>query len=147
MQKTSIKRLYEADDIQQPAPLMQAPVVQQPPQAMPAEAPLAEIPNFDQFQNQDQEQSQTALPQPDVMSLSVQELMDRCQKLNPLICMGLQQFIDTNKDQILSIPSGAENQEVSDEPGEEDINFSKQMEPQAPEFSLDNQEGLDFPQE
>jgi hypothetical protein len=145
MQKTSIKRLYEADDIQQPAPLMQAPVVQQPPQAMPTEAPIAEIPSFDQFQNQ--EQPQAALPQPDVMSLSVQELMDRCQQVNPLICMGLQQFIDANKDQILSIPSGAENQEVSDEPGEEDINFSKQMEPQAPEFSLDNQEGLEFPQE
>ena len=143
MQKTSIKRLYEADDIQQPAPLMQAPVVQQPPHAMPTEAPIAEIPSFDQFQDQ----PQAALPQPDVMSLSVQELLDRCQKVNPLICMGLQQFIDSNKDQILSIPSGAENQEVLDEPGEEDINFSKQMEPPAPEFSLDNQEGLDFPQE
>ena len=149
MQKTSIKRLYEADDIQQPAPIPQAPTIQMPP-AQEAPAHIAtnieEIPSFDQVQAQNN-QPQAALPQPDVMSLSVQELLDRCQKVNPLICMGLQQFIDSNKDQILSIPSGAENQEVLDEPGEEDINFSKQMEQPAPEFSLDNQEGLDFPQE
>ena len=105
MQKTSIKRLYEADDIQQPVPLTQAPAFQELP---PMNAPAAEIPTFDQFQTQDGDHQQAALPQPDVMTLSVQELMDRCQQINPLICMGLQQFIDANREKLLAIPSGAD---------------------------------------
>lgn len=145
MRKTSIKRLYEADDIQQPAPLTQAPQVAQPQIPTPVQAPMAEVPSFDQFQAQDQEQQpQAALPQPDVMTLSVQELMDRCQKINPLICMGLQQFIDANKEQLLAIPSGAEDDATSDE---EDLTFSTQVDQQAPQFSLDGQEDLEFPQE
>jgi hypothetical protein len=155
MQKTSIKRLYEADDIQQPAPMQHAPDIQMPPAQ---EAPvhvvtnIEEIPSFDQVQaQQEQPQDQNLLPQSDVMTLTVQELMDRCQQVNPLVCMGLQQFIDSNRDQLLAIPSGGTPEETpNDAPidGEEDINFSKQMEPKAPEFSLDQPvDDLQFPQE
>lgn len=142
MRKTSIKRLYEADDIQQPAPLTTAPQVDQFQPAIPQPSPVSNIPSFDQFQNQE-ETPQAALPQPDVMTLSVQELMDRCQQINPLICMGLQQFIDANREKLLAIPSGADTQDAE----EDDINFSKQMEPASPEFSLDNEETLEFPQQ
>lgn len=156
MQKTSIKRLYEADDIQQPAPIQHAPEIQMPEPMPQAPAPVAtnieDIPSFDQVQAQEQPaQDQNLLPAADVMTLTVQELIERCQQINPLICMGLQQFIDSNKDQLLSIPSGAAQ---SNEPeitalyDEDDINFSKQMEPKAPEFSLDQPaEDLQFPQE
>ncbi len=156
MQKTSIKRLYEADDIQQPAPIQQAPEIQLPPAPAQMPADIAEIPSFDQVQAQSQAheqpaQDQNLLPAADVMTLTVQELIERCQQINPLVCMGLQQFIDSNKDQILSIPSGVDHMNTQDDApmgDEEDINFSKQMEPKAPEFSLDQPaDDLQFPQE
>lgn len=144
-----IKRLYEADDIQQAAPIEQAPNIQMP---AAQEAPqhiatnMEEMPSFDQSQTADQQ----LLPEADVMTLTVKELMERCQKINPLICMGLEQFINLNKEQILATPNGeVENEapEGSHFGDDEDINFSKQMEPKAPEFSLDNQgDDLQFPQ-
>ena len=145
-----IKRLYEADDIQQLAPMQQAPNVQLPPPLPEAPAPIVtnmeEMPSFDQVHNAEQQ----LLPEADVMTLTVKELMDRCQKINPLMCMGLEQFINSNKDQILATPNGTvepETPEGSHFGDDEDINFSKQMEPAAPEFSLDNQgDELQFPQ-
>ena len=143
-----IKRLYEADDIQQPAPIQQAPIVQQPaPEApMPIVTNMEEMPSFDQAQDQGQQ----LLPEADVMTLTVKELMERCQKINPLVCMGLEQFINLNREQILATPNGevdSDAPEGSHFGDDEDINFSKQMEPAAPEFSLDNQgDELQFPQ-
>lgn len=142
----SIKRLYEADDIQQAAPIEtpQAPQPVTPPQ--PIQQSIEEVPSFDQVQ-----EPSAQLPQADVMNLTVRELIERCNKINPLICMGLTQFIELNNDQILATPNGAEaTQETpgdSEFTGDEDINFSKQMEPAAPEFSLDQPTNLDFPQE
>lgn len=145
-----IKRLYEADDIQQLAPMQQAPNVQLPPPLPEAPAPIVtnmeEMPSFDQVHNAEQQ----LLPEADVMTLTVKELMDRCQKINPLMCMGLEQFINLNREQILATPNGEvepETPEGSHFGDDEDINFSKQMEPAAPEFSLDNQgDDLQFPQ-
>jgi hypothetical protein len=142
----SIKRLYEADDIQQAAPIE----MPQAPQPMAPLQPIAqsieEVPTFDQSQEEPAQ-----LPQADVMNLTVRELIERCNKINPLICMGLTQFIELNNEQLLATPNGGEmnqeNPEGSEFTGDEDINFSKQMEPVAPEFSLDNQTNLDFPQE
>ena len=103
---TSIKRLYEADDIQmmpnqqaQPMMAQPAPIQKQPGMDMPMEAPepvatsMEEMPTFSNTQTEEPK----ALPQADVMNLTVKELMDRCQKINPLICMGLEQFIEMNK--------------------------------------------------
>jgi hypothetical protein len=61
--------------------------------------------------------------------------------------MGLEQFINLNKDAIMSQTTGDSPEEnVLDT--ETDLNFSKQMEPQAPAFSLDQPaQELDFPQE
>ena len=151
-----IKRLYEADDVQE-LPMngqMQAPEMPQMPPDMPQMDPPAQIespeemmPNFDFQENPDHEQH--ALPQPDVMKLTVQELIDRCNAINPLICMGLQQFIDSNTEEILNQTTGEAPEETNDITADDtDVNFSKQMEPQAPEFSLDQPaEQLDFPQE
>ncbi len=141
-----IHRLYEADDIQQPAPIQQAPQIQEIPAPAPIITNMEEIPSFDQVHAQ----NQPLLPEADVMTLTIKELMDRCQKINPLVCMGLEQFINSNREQILATPNGeVENEapEGSHYGDEEDINFSKQMEPRAPEFSLDNQgDELQFPQ-
>lgn len=146
-----IKRLYEADDIQQmPAPAAMPAAPAQPAEMTPP-APVATsaemMPDFS-FQDEPA-QEQPALPQADVMNLTVQELLDRCDKINPLVCMGLNQFIEANREQILSQTTG----EAPEETGEvslddTDINFSKQVEPQAPEFSLDQPaDELNFPQE
>lgn len=138
-----IKRLYEADDIQQmPAPAQPAEMTPPAPVATSAEM----MPDFS-FQDEPA-QEQPALPQADVMNLTVQELLDRCDKINPLVCMGLNQFIEANRDAILNQTTG----EAPEETGEislddTDINFSKQVEPQAPEFSLNQPaEELNFPQ-
>lgn len=157
-----IKRLYEADDVQelpmngqmqapQEMPQMAQPMPHMAPPA-PIESPDEMMPDFDFQENPDQEQQ--ALPQPDVMNLTVRELIDRCNAINPLICMGLQQFIDSNTEEILNQTTGEAPEEMSapeeTEMGSDDdtdINFSKQMEPQAPEFSLDQPAAeLDFPQ-
>jgi type IV secretory pathway VirB10-like protein len=142
----NIKRLNEADDIQpmMPAQPVQPMAAPQAPDQMPP-APVAtsmeEVPTFQEYQ----EEPQAALPQPDVMNLTVQELLDRCDNINPLICMGLRQFIDTNRDQLLSMTTGEIT--VGDTDQEQDLNFSKAVEPQQPEFSLDQPEAeLEFPQ-
>jgi hypothetical protein len=149
-----IKRLYEADDVQQLPMNGQMPLPQEMPQMAPpapVQSPDEMMPNFD-FQ-EEPNQEQQALPQPDVMNLTVQELIDRCNAINPLICMGLQQFIDSNRDELLNQTTGEAPEETpTEEPDitadDTDVNFSKQMEQPAPEFSLDQSaEQLDFPQE
>jgi hypothetical protein len=147
-----IKRLYEADDVQQLPMNGQMPQQPQMPQMAPP-APVATsaemMPDFS-FQDEPEqgEEEQAALPQPDVMRLTVQELIDRCNKINPLVCMGLQQFIDSNHEEILNQTTGEAPEETGELPADDtDINFSKQMEPEAPQFSLDQPaQELDFPQ-
>jgi hypothetical protein len=147
--RNSIKRLYEADDIQQmpmnnQMPL--APQMMQPPSHAASSAEMMPDINFQDDQEQENDYTQHTLPQADVMTLSVQELIDRCNKINPLICMGLQQFIESNREELLDMKTG-EAPEEGDELKGDDINFSKQMEPQAPQFSLDQPEtDLEFPQ-
>ena len=142
----SIKRLYEADDIQQAQPIETNTIEQPVTPPAPIAQSIEEVPSFDQTQA-----TAPQLPQADVMNLTVRELIERCNKINPLICMGLTQFIELNNEQILATPNGTEmNQESPEETqftGDEDINFSKQMEPAAPQFSLDEPANLDFPQE
>ena len=70
--------------------------------------------------------------------------------------MGLQQFIDTNKDQILATASGGQMEQpnqATNEPeidvnaDDTDLNFSAQTNA-TPDFSLDQpDQELDFPQE
>lgn len=150
MRYNSIKRLYEADDVQQmPAQQMQpaqgmpapAPIQPQSGMDMPMEAPqpaatsMEEMPNFSD--------SQPALPEADVMNLTVKELMERCKKIDPLVCMGLERFVEENKEEILAMTTGAEEPTIDDNT---DITFSKQVEPQPAEFSLDQPTSdLNFP--
>jgi hypothetical protein len=87
------------------------------------------------------------LPQPDVLNLTVGELLDRCNKINPLICMGLHQFIDTNREQILSMTTGEAPSDDINFDEEPDLDFSKTVEPQPADFSLDQPDtDLQFPQ-
>jgi len=149
-----IKRLYEADDIQQMPMGAPAPAAEMPQMAplAPVQSPAEMMPDFS-FEEGPKEKKENpmdqpeALPQPDVMNLTVKELIDRCQSINPLVCMGLEQFINLNQEAIMSQTTGeAPEEDVLSQ--ETDLNFSKQMEPQAPEFSLSQPSAeLDFPQE
>ncbi len=145
--RTSIKRLVEADDIQQLPMMNQMPAngaQMTPPE--PAQSPEEMMPDFS-FQ-EEPEMDQQALPQPDVMNLTVKELIDRCDKVNPLICMGLKQFIDSNQEALLDQTTGEAPDETANiSMDDTDINFSQQVEPKSPEFSLDQPAELDFPQE
>jgi hypothetical protein len=152
-----IKRLYEADDVQQvpmngqitqPVQQVPQPVAtsseMMPPQ--PAATSSEMMPDFS-FEEEPQS-AQEALPEASVMNLTVQELLDRCDSINPLVCMGLRQFIDENQEAILSQTTG-ESPETNGEPATDDtdITFSKAIEPQPAQFSLDQSpQELDFPQ-
>lgn len=149
-----IKRLYEADDIQQ-MPMngqMPQPAPQMPDMAPPApvQSPSEMMPDYGSEEEPEHDHGQEALPQPDVMNLTVQELMDRCKSIDPLVCMGLQKFIDSNTEAIMSQTTGEPVETDQKKSGDEevDLNFSKQMEPKAPEFSLDQPaDDLAFPQD
>jgi hypothetical protein len=116
-----------------------APQMAQPPAGMnmdmpspePAAQSMEEMPTFSKAQPEPK-----ALPEADVMNLTVKELIERCQKINPLVCMGLEQFIDMNKDELLSMTTG-ESKPEENPMDDTDLTFSKQMEPQPAEFSLD----------
>ena len=41
---------------------------------------------------------QTALPAFDPMNLTVSQFIERCDKINPLVCMGLNAFIEANSE-------------------------------------------------
>jgi hypothetical protein len=156
---TSIKRLYEADDIQQ-MPMNGADQMQPQMQDMappaPVQSPAQLMPDFgfDDETPGEMDQEAKGLPQPDVMNLTVQELLDRCDKINPLICMGLKQFIDSNQEELINQTTGEEDHEDKTSKKDDitmddtDLNFSKQMEPQSPAFSLDQpSDELNFPEE
>jgi hypothetical protein len=147
---TTIKRLNEADDIQQ-IPGQNMPMDNMPTPPAPAATSMEEMPDFSE-EPQHEPTAHTELPAADVMNLTVKELIERCNKINPLVCMGLEKFIDLNRDEILSMTTG---EAPAEEPamggdhmeGDDDLNFSKAVEPKAPEFSLDqNDNSLDFPQ-
>lgn len=145
--RNSIKRLFEADDIQQVPNIEQMPMPQSqmaPP--MPVQSPKEMMPDFS-FQ-EEPENSQPALPKPDVMNLTVKELIERCDKINPLICIGIKQFIDDNHEALLDQTTGEAPKDEEDVlMNDTDITFSQQMEPKSPEFSLSQPTELDFPQE
>lgn len=140
----NIKRLYEQEAIQledvtelgmQPEAPME-PVQQAEPTQPEAEEPLT-LP--------------APAPAPDVMSMTVAGFIEKCKELDPLVCMGLETFIERNRDSF----GGAMTPTV--EPAQ-DITFTNAIAAPAPaapapaapapaqNFSLDQApEELNFP--
>lgn len=130
----NIKRLYEQEvapgdftEMGAPAEMPEAPAVQPAP-----EAPAAPL----------------ALPEPstDVMVMSVSDFIAKCKSIDPLVCMGIESFIEKNRE---SLGGGmAPNQMEMPAP---DLTFSNAISgPVAPapaqSFSLDQSpETLNFP--
>jgi hypothetical protein len=92
---------------------------------------------------------QAALPAPgetqsamDPMAMTVRDFIDKCKSIDPLVCMGIESFIEKNKMQF-ETPVQAEPVIPQD-----DITFSNTVNPPAPaqSFSLDQSpETLNFP--
>jgi hypothetical protein len=90
---------------------------------------------------------QTALPAFDPMNLTVSQFIERCDKINPLVCMGLSAFIEANSEALANEVNGGEEFDLDKEAN---LDFPPVAAPEtkANDFSLDQPEAdLDFPQE
>lgn len=90
---------------------------------------------------------QTALPAFDPMNLTVSQFMERCDKINPLVCMGLSTFIEANSEALANEVNGGEEFDLDKEAN---LDFPPEAAPEAKptDFSLDQPAtDLDFPQE
>ena len=111
------------------------------PIAEPMTDPMAE-PMAEPMDNQ-----QTALPAFDPMSLTVSQFIERCDKINPLVCMGLNAFIEANSEALANEVNGGEEFDLDKEAN---LDFPPVAAPEAKptDFSLDQPAtDLDFPQE
>lgn len=123
-----LRRLVEQDE-QMPA--MPAPAQTEMPSAFPAEQP-AQLPT----------PAQSTVPV-DPMTMTVKDFLDKCKTLDPLVCMGIESFIQKN--------TGAFGADQAQ--SEPDLTFSNAVQPAAPQapaqvepFSLDQApEALNFP--
>lgn len=90
---------------------------------------------------------QTALPAFDPMNLTVSQFIERCDKINPLVCMGLSTFIEANSEALANEVNGGEEFDLDKEAN---LDFPPVAAPEATptDFSLDQPAtDLDFPQE
>jgi hypothetical protein len=90
---------------------------------------------------------QTALPAFDPMNLTVSQFIERCDKINPLVCMGLSAFIEANSEALANEVNGGEEFDLDKEAN---LDFPPVAAPEATptDFSLDQPAtDLDFPQE
>jgi len=111
------------------------------PMAEPMTEPMTE-PLADPMANQ-----QTALPAFDPMNLTVSQFIERCDKINPLVCMGLNTFIEANSEALANEVNGGEEFDLDKEAN---LDFPPVAAPEATptDFSLDQPAtDLDFPQE
>lgn len=135
-----IRRIFEADEMQ----IGQGHSAE--PQMMHGHSEMPTAPQMDAA-------PQEALPSPgemtsasDPMSMTVRDFINKCKSIDPLICMGIESFIEKNRMNLSSV----EQMEPAAPMGQEELTFSKAVEPQAAEpaqnFSLDQSpETLNFP--
>ena len=114
------------------------------------------IDNTDEIDNTDpmtepmaepMDNQQTALPAFDPMNLTVSQFIERCDKINPLVCMGLNAFIEANSEALANEVNGGEEFDLDKEAN---LDFPPVAAPEAKptDFSLDQPAtDLDFPQE
>ena len=91
---------------------------------------------------------QTALPAFDPMNLTVSQFIERCDKINPLVCMGLSAFIETNSEALANEVNGGEEFDLDKEANLDFPSAEAAPEAKPTDFSLDQPAtDLDFPQE
>ena len=129
MNMLKLRRLVEQDEQMSAMTVPVQPDMQMP--AMPADLP-AQLPT----------PAQSTVPV-DPMTMTVRDFLDKCKSLDPLVCMGIESFIEKNTEAF-----GADQAQ-----SEPDLTFSNAVQPAAPQapaqvepFSLDQAPGaLNFP--
>lgn len=135
----NLRRIYE-DDMQAIAPADVQELGMQP-EMMPGE----EMPHGEQLALPAEGQTSAA---PDPMTMTVGDFLGKCKEVDPLVCMGIQSFIDKNMHAF-----GAPAQPAPMPAAEPDLTFSNAVAPEGqvppapvPAFSLDQSpEALNFP--
>lgn len=115
------------------------------PMADPMAEPMAEP--MTEPMTEPMDTQQTALPAFDPMNLTVSQFIERCDKINPLVCMGLSTFIEANSEALANEVNGGEEFDLDKEAN---LDFPPEAAPEAKptDFSLDQPAtDLDFPQE
>ena len=134
----TIRRIFEtADQMQAPQDQMMAQHNMQGHSEMPM-SPQMDLAPQDALPAPDEMTSA-----PDPMSMTVRDFITKCKSINPLICMGIESFIEKNRMELSSVEA-TEPATI----GQDELTFSKAIEPQAPaqNFSLDHSpEALNFP--
>lgn len=151
----SIRKLYEDFDQSAEGQEMQAQI---PMDGQAEMTPPAPIQTMDQMQmdnaaepidHQEQPEmasQQKALPDFDPMNLTVAQFIERCDKINPLVCMGLNSFIESNREALANEVNGGESFDL-DQEANLDFPPADGQEEQPADFSLDQPESdLNFPQ-
>ena len=154
----TIRKLYETYDQPQDDQGMQSHMQKQQPSKILSMDQF--IDNTDEIDNTDpmaepmtepmpepMDNQQTALPAFDPMSLTVSQFIERCDKINPLVCMGLNAFIEANSEALANEVNGGEEFDLYKEAN---LDFPPVAAPEAKptDFSLDQPAtDLDFPQE
>ena len=154
----TIRKLYETYDQPQDDQGMQSHMQTQQPSKILSMDQF--IDNTDEIDNTDpmadpmaepmaepMDNQQTALPAFDPMNLTVSQFIERCDKINPLVCMGLNSFIEANIEALANEVNGGEEFDLDKEAN---LDFPPVAAPEAKptDFSLDQPAtDLDFPQE
>jgi hypothetical protein len=151
----SIRKLYEDFDptevdqeMQAQMPMqMNPPAPIQPMDQMGQEEPIDPTETQEPVEPMYQSQ-QKALPNFDPMNLTVAQFIERCDKINPLVCMGLTSFIESNSEALANEVNGGEEFDLDKEANLDFPPAEGQSDEQQPDFSLDQPASdLNFPQQ
>lgn len=72
--------------------------------------------------------------EPNPMTMTVADFMIKCKELDPLVCMGIEAFIDKNREALGGTHVDGVTQDM--ETDHDDLSFSAQIEPQNDELSF-----------
>ena len=138
MKINKIKRLYEEDlmQMQAPAPVQTTQPVQQMPQMQVPMPAQIEMP----MDMEEPSDMQDMGSQSEVSQMTVGDFLQKCKAVDPLVCMGIESFIEKNKEMFTLASSDAQiDTEL------EDVEFgSQEDETDLPEieFPVDQQEQI-----
>lgn len=120
----SIRKLYEDFSPEEAGQMNAAPSPVQPMDQMGMNEPIQDNEPIEMGAQEEPMETPAEpklLPDFDPMNLTVAQFMERCDKINPLVCMGLKSFIEENSEALAAEVNGGES------------------------FDLDNEANLDFP--
>lgn len=143
-----IRRIFEQAAVVPPAlganPQMEAPAY---PDMQDTQMPPAEMPQMGMSQEALPAPGETSAPM-DPMTMTVGDFISKCREIDPLVCMGLESFIEKNQH---SFATPAPAMQYPAPAMDQDVKFSNVIDTQAPaepaqNFSLDQSpETLNFP--